>query len=269
MVQEQERFILNSLKVRNAKKKFFLILLLSLIFFSCKASSRYYKEKLSTHKELAKLFIKENKNTEALRELELAKKTNKCDPEIYNLFGLVYMGKQEYAKAEKNLKRAIELKPNFSGAYNNLGALMLLEKRYKKAIYYFKKALQNPYYINSYIALTNLGWTYFQLGDKKKAINILLKAMRENPRYPKVLIYLGLIHFKDNDLKTAKFYFKQALKLNKMSGEARYYLGEVFFREGNIKLAKELWQSIIYLTPHSQWANKATERIYFLERTSS
>ena len=247
----------------------FFIFFLSLLLFSCRGKKEFYFEKAASHKELAKIYIKENRYTEALNELELAKKADKCDPEIYNLFGLAYMGKYEYSKAEKNLKEAIKLDPSFSEAYNNLGSLKMLQKKYKEAIKYFNKALENPYYVNSFIARTNLGWAYYQLGDKKKAISILLEALKTNPRYSKTLIYLGLIYFNEGDLNLAKFYFRQALNINKISGEARYYLGEIYFREGDIKKAKELWKSIIYLSPDSKWARKATERLFLLEKVSS
>jgi len=247
------------------------LLALGLILISlwgCSTSPSFDKQEVQVHKNLAEVFIQNNQYTRALNELKLALAQNPCDPEIYNLLGLAYMGKYEYAKAEECFRKAIALKKNFSEAYTNLGALMMLEHKYTLAIKYFKDALKNPCYLNSYIALTNLGWAYFKLGETKKAIDALLTAYRQNPRYPRVLIYLGLIHMEKGNLKFAEFYFKQALKLNDTSGEARYYLAEVLFRQGKKSLAKKLWQSIIFLDPDSKWANKATARLYLLERTS-
>jgi type IV pilus assembly protein PilF len=94
----------------------------------------------------------------------------------------------------------------------------------------------------------------------------LIEAFRENPRYPKAVIYLGYVYLNENDLTSAKFYFKKALGIDKYSSEARFYLGEIAFREGDFKLAKELWNSIVLLEPNSEWANKASERLYLLER---
>ncbi len=248
---------------------FFIFLFSVSILFSCGAQKEYYLKNAAIHKELAQIYIKENRYTDALAELKMAKSADKCDPEIYNLFGLAYMGEHEYLKAEKNLKKAIKLDPGFSEAYNNLGSLKMLEGKYREAIKYFNKALENPYYVNSFIARTNLGWAYYQLGEKDKAISTLFTVLKENFRYSKALVYLGLIYFKEGNLKSAEFYFRQALKQNKFSGEARYYLGEIFFRRGDIKKAKELWKSIIYLAPESEWANKATQRLFFLKNTSN
>lgn len=247
-------------------RKFLLLIILFPFLLSCRAEKEFYSEKASSHKELAKIYIKNNQYTSALKELEYAKIADPCDPEIYSLFGVVYMEKKEYSKAEENLKEALRLDPNYSEAYNNLGSLRMLQGRYKEAIEFLNKALENPYYLNSFIARTNLGWSYYQLGDKEKAISTLIEALKENPRYPKALVYLGLIYLNSEDLSSAEFYFLQALKLDKTSGEARYYLGEIYFRKGDIEKAKELWQSIIYLNPESEWANKATQRIYLLKK---
>ncbi|QER41409.1 tetratricopeptide repeat protein [Thermodesulfobacterium sp. TA1] len=272
-----------------------------LVLGGCRASPQYFEQKISSHKEIAQTFIQERRYTEALKELELAEKSSqcdicsirrnlqllenattqgtieelkkalqnerkKCDPEVYNLLGLAYMGKNDYEKAKQAFKDAIAIKPDYAEAYNNLGSLMILQQNYTKAIEYLEIAIQNPYYVNAYMAKTNLGWAYYLAGQKEKGINTLLEAFRENPRYPKSLVYLGYVYLNENDLSAAKFYYKKALDVDKYSSEARFYLGEINFREGNLKLAKELWQSIIWLDPDSPWANKAAERLYFLER---
>jgi len=238
----------------------------SFLFFACGPSSKYIQNKTYSHKEIAKLYIQDNRYTEALRELELAEKTDKCDPEIYNLFGLVYMAKKEYSKAEWYFKKALEINSDYAEAYNNLGSLKMLEGRYSEAVIYFKKALANPLYLHSYIAKTNLGWAYYKLHEKKKAINTLLEALKENFRYYRALVRLGLIYMDEGNLDMAEFYLKRAVKAERSAGEPRYYLAEVFFRKKDYKTAKALWKSVIELDPDSEWANLASERLFFLER---
>ncbi|MCS7279905.1 MAG: tetratricopeptide repeat protein [Thermodesulfobacteriaceae bacterium] len=250
--------------------KYRLILFLLVIFlFSCKADPKFYSHKTSSHKELAQLYLKDGRYTEALQELELAKKTDKCDAEVYNLLGIVYMAKKDYEKAEEYFKEALKINPSFSEAYNNYGSLKLSQGKYQEAITYFEKALSNPLYLNSHIAKANIGWAYHKLGDKEKAISYLISAIKDNPQYTKSLIYLGLLYLEDGNLDLAGFYLKRALRIDRNSGEARYYLGEVFFRKGQLDLAKELWQSIVFLAPDSEWAHQAEEKVYLVERIIS
>jgi len=243
---------------------FFLVVLIS-----CKAEPQFYARKALSHREVAKLYLEEGRYAEALKELELAKATDKCDAETYNLFGLVYMGRKEYEKAEDSFKEALKLDPTLSEAYTNLGSLKMLEGKYQEAIFYLEKALQNPLYLNSHIALTNIGWSYYQLGDKEKALNYLQRALNERARFGKALIYMGLIYLNDGDTNSAEFYFKRVLKADRSSLEARYYLGEVFLKKGKLELAKEIWESIIQIAPESQWATLAEQKIYLIQRIKS
>ncbi len=248
------------------KNKAILLASCMFLLFACSPSPQYIQDKTLTHKEIAKIYIQNNRYTEALRELELAEKTDKCDAEIYNLLGLVYMAKKEYPKAERYFKKALKLRPDYSEAYNNLGSLKMLEGRYIEAISYFKKALSNPLYLHAYIAKTNLGWAYYKLHEKKKAINTLLDALKENFRYYRALVRLGLIYMDDGNLDMAEFYLKRAVKANRSAAEPRYYLAEVFFKKKNYETAKALWKSVIELNPDSEWANLASERLFFLEK---
>lgn len=269
---------------------FLATLTAGLFIISCQAQPRYYQEKLYSHKEVAKLYIAEGRYADALRELELAKKTllrpqlcvpgsksledslekwrEACDPEVYNLFGIVYMARKDYAKAEDYFKSSLSIDPNYSEAYTNLGALRMQQERYLEAISYFERALSNPLYTARHIALANMGWSYYKLRDKEKAMEILTQAIKENPRATKPLIYIALIYLDESDLDSAEFYLKRVLKNERSSLEARYYLGEVFFLKGKYDLAKEIWESITQIAPESDWANLAEDKLYFLKRIS-
>ncbi len=250
--------------------KRFLIYSFCLAFIiSCKAQPQYYQEKLASHKEVARLYIAENRYNEALRELELARQTLPCDAETFTLLGTVYMALREYNKAEEALLEALRRDPKYSEALTNLGSLRMLQGRYQEAIQYFERALENPLYLNAYIARTNLGWSYYQLGDKERALNTLYTALRENAFATKALIYIALIHLNEGDFDSAEFYLRRVLKSDRANAEARFYLGEIFFRQGKVDLAREVWNSVIQLNPGSEWSNLAEDRIFLLKRIQS
>lgn len=246
--------------------KVILLFSFTTLLISCIAQQQYYIDKTTSHKEVARLYIAEGRYTDALKELELAKKTIECDAETFNLLATVYMAKKDFSKAEEALDEALRRNPNYSEAYTNYGTLRMLQGRYQEAIHYFEKALANPLYLNAHLAYTNMGWAYYQLGDKEKALNSLFSALKENARATKSLIYIALIHLNEGDLTSAEFYLKRVLKTDRGSAEARYHLGEVFLRQGRHELAKEIWESVVQLNPGSEWGNLAEDRLYLLKR---
>ncbi len=242
----------------------------------CYPHQEYRESKLTFHKEVAKIHLAEGRFQDALKELQrgMGEKScdlesqlfYKCDPEVYNLMGVIYLNLKDWKKAEESLSRALKIDPNFSEAYNNLGLLFLLQGKYQTAISYFEKAIANPLYTNAHSAKTNMAQAYYLLGDKEKALEILIGLLREKSDYPDALLKLGEIYLNERDLNSAEFYFKQALKLDRNLAEARYYLGEVFLLQGRTELAREIWESLLLTQPNSPWSNKARERIFFLER---
>ncbi len=248
------------------KKLWTLLFLFPFILIACSPSPEYMKEDLSSGKKVVRIYLNSGDYAMALREIKSLIKEYPHDAELYNLAGIIYLEKREYRNAKQCFFKAIELNHNYSEAWNNLGSVYMFEGNYTAAIKCFKKALENPFYPKSYIPRTNLAWAYYQLGQKEKAINLLIETLRQNFQYPEALIKLGLIYLKNNKLELAKFYLKRAVKSNPSSAEARYYLGEVFLKEGKYELAEKVWNSVTVLFPQSEWASLAAEKVFLVRK---
>ncbi len=250
-------------------KRFFVLGVLLLMIAACGPSTTYHEQASGMHKELAYVYLKDGRYPEALREALLAKNERPKDPEVYNLLGLIYMGRKEYGKAESQFQEALRLDPKYSEALNNLGALALLKGDYDRAIRYFEEALKNPLYLNPFMALTNLGWAWHKKGNDEKALAYLEQALKLNPRYAKAYYYAGLIAFGQGRWDEAKLNFRRAVRFDHSDMASRYWLGEVYFRLGEIEKARRLWESVTQLAPESEWALKAEEKLLLLENLSS
>jgi len=250
-------------------RRFLLPALLLIVVASCGPSVTYHERAAGMHKELAYVYLKDGRYPEALREALLARAERPRDPEVYNILGLIYMGRRDYAKARAQFEEALRLDPKYSEALNNLGALALLQGDYDTAISYFEKALDNPLYVNPFMALTNLGWAWHKKGDDEKALSYLEKALKLNPRYAKAYYYAGLIAFGQGRWDEAKLNFRRAVRFDHADMASRFWLGEVYFRLGEVEKARHLWQSVTQLAPESEWALKAEEKLLLLENLSN
>jgi len=110
-------------------------------------------------------------------------------PEKYMQAGFIHFQKQEYDQAIANFQKAVELQPRAAAAYNMLGMayrfkatqLGVPELRAKE-VASFEKALEiDP---NFWVAMINLGTTYYGQGEKGKAAALFKKALALNPQHP-------------------------------------------------------------------------------------
>ncbi len=103
--------------------------------------------------------------------------------------GVAHFQKQEYDLAIQSYEQAIKLEPKNAVAYNLLG--MAYRFKYNqtanpemraKEIAAFQKSIEiNP---NYWVAMINLGATYYYQGDKAKAAPLFKKALILNPDNP-------------------------------------------------------------------------------------
>jgi tetratricopeptide (TPR) repeat protein len=103
--------------------------------------------------------------------------------------GAGLMQKKQYDKAIATFKQAIKAEPKSAVTYNLLG--MAYRFKYNQVrsqdlknqeIAAFKKAIEiDP---NYWVALINLGATYYYLGEKAKAAPLFKKALSLNPNHP-------------------------------------------------------------------------------------
>ena len=77
---------------------------------------------------------------------------------------------QIYDEAKFNFKKAIELKPDYAEAYNNLGNVHKALEEDDQALKYYKKSVQlNPH---NYETLNNLGIELINLKNRRSKKNI-------------------------------------------------------------------------------------------------
>ena len=117
----------------------------------------------------------------------------------------------------------------------NLGTLFTDEGKYEVALDYLKGAyqffLEHEYLHLQIISLNNIGFTYLNLKDYRKAEEYLLKSIKINTEYSSALAFsylnLGSCYNEERNYSLSKKYLKQALSIAEKNN-LEYLLLEIY-----------------------------------------
>jgi len=185
---------------------------------------------------------KSGNTPQAIEQLQQAIKRDPNLAEAHNALGLLYhisLGRPELAEPEYLM--ALDLKPEFSEASNNLGALYLSLNRWSEAEQRFRKALSNVLYATPHLARGNLGWALFKQGKTKEAIAEIKSAVLTQPKFCQGYRSLGLIHLEIHDSAAAVEDFSRFATACPEEPEAFWKLGDAKLRAGDVDGAKLAW----------------------------
>jgi Tfp pilus assembly protein PilF len=236
----------------------------------CAADKENRRRESQASYQLALAFLNEGRPAPALKELHKAATLAPDDPEIQNALGLAYWARREFALAEEALKRAVELKADYSEAWNNLGALYLDEGRYGDAVTVLEQALANVFYGTQERALTNLGYALFKTGRLSDAEQRLRQALEINAVFPLAHKFLGMLLQSQDRHEEALVEFDLAARsfpvnaLGQLSDVHRAR-GVSFFELGDRAAAKAAFEESWRLGPRTESGQAAKNYLKFLE----
>ncbi len=147
------------------------------------------------------------------RAIELAGEPEKKQWGLYYARGIAYERTKQWAKAEPDFKKALELDPEQGAVLNYLGYSWLDQNmNIPEAFDLIKKAVRlkpNDGYI-----IDSLGWGYYIQKDYDQAVKHLDKAVELRPEDPTLNDHLGDVYWRLGRKLEAEFQWNQALTLN-------------------------------------------------------
>jgi cytochrome c-type biogenesis protein CcmH/NrfG len=153
---------------------------------------------------------------EALYKEVLAKNPGKPEVVWTNL-GLLYTQKKDAAAAEEAFKKAIELKPDFAGAYSGLANLLITSGKGPQAAAALTKA-STDFPDDPKIQFV-YAWTLFSSGQALEAEAVFKKVETLDPQNAEVFYYLGSIAVGQNKIPEAITDLEKYLSLNPVNAQ--------------------------------------------------
>ncbi len=157
-----------------------------------------------------KYYEKSGQYRKAVSDFQKAVQLNPQDSQVYNDLGWGYFILKKYKQALSNLRRSIELTPGEAQAYNRLGLVYADRKDLTNAVGMFHKAIQaNPRYASAY---NNLAWTYYEKGKAQEGLPFVEKALELDGDNGVILDTRAHIYEAMGKYKEAHRDFQKALK---------------------------------------------------------
>jgi serine/threonine protein kinase/Flp pilus assembly protein TadD len=184
---------------------------------------------------------------EAKKALEQALKIDHELPEALTLSGAIKL-RFEYnlPGSESDIKKALELNPNYGLAHLVLAHILLSRGQMDKAIEEASTALELD--LLSLRAQMNFAWNLYQAGRYDDALKQCKKSLELDPEYPITLGILGLCDVQKSLFQEAIDTLQKAVAFSGNSTELLSYLAYAYVMAGNLEKAHEILRELDLLS---------------------
>ncbi len=180
---------------------------------------------------------------------QFSEKIDPKDPSSHNNLAIVFFNRGLVEEAIQELKKAIEINPDFKIAQRNL---IIILKRTGKIEDYIEKPLrevtQNPTNIEARLKLAE---SYYHIGKLMESAIEYKNILVNDPSNLKALKGLGITKKKMGLLQEALATFKKAIKLYSKDEEILRNMGEIYYNMGLYEMAIKYLKNSIKINPDS------------------
>jgi Flp pilus assembly protein TadD len=148
------------------------------------------------HRGAKKILIKanlyQNKWDQAQLLAENLLKSEKNDPSVYNLLGVVFSLKGDFTRARSHWHKGLTLNPNHVSLNLNMAALYLQTKHYEQAQRHLQNSLK--YNDKAWDAMTGNAIVMASKGQNEESKSQLESVLSDHPKSSLALYHLAVLH---------------------------------------------------------------------------
>ena len=260
----------------------------------CASRIRRDPEQSQIRYQLATGYFRDQRVEAAIEELQKALQADPENADAYNMLGLIalrqghdYVAQLESAsclkgmdaeavraeaqvkfkEASKNLYKAVELRPEFPEAWNNLSVAECQLQSWDEAILAAESALKYATYATPEMARANLGWAYYQKKDFQRAWKELHEAVSRAPGFCVARYRLAKVYVDRGEIDQAADALAPVISDVKRCPiqEAQLLGGLLNERKRETAAARELFQRCVDMAPRSCIADECRRYAKLIE----
>lgn len=215
------------------------------------------------HFLLGYVLFREQKPKESLAEFTVGAKYRRPKADELKAVASDYVLLGDYADADKWFSEVTAESPSDAEAWYLLGRAKYSESRYNEAIPSFQHALQlRPRYVE---AENNLGLSWRELNEKEKARAAFQNASEwqgDHPSDPQPFLNLGTLLADENKLDDALSYLNRAAALTPGNPKIHDELAHVYEAQNDLPKAQNELEKAIVIAPNVSELHFKLGRIY-------
>jgi len=164
-----------------------------------------------------------------------------------------FLKADDFAGAERQCRKALELNPKNATVHSTLGVALARQGKLDEAIRHFSEAVRlEPSYADAHYSLGQAMAHQEKFDD---AIRHFSAVLRLKPDHAEAHGYLGSIMFAGGMLKQAAVHLSEAVRLDPNYADAHYNIGQVMFRQGKLDAAIRHFSQTVQLKPDDAQAH--------------
>lgn len=177
------------------------------------------EKQMQTLVDLGIGYIRNGEYSRAKDNLNRALTIDPDSPQVHNAFGLVFQLEGETKLADSHFRQATSDK-SFTRAFNNYGAFLFAQGRYREAIDQLNVAANDQFYPNRPQVYENLGVAYAQLGEMSNAEDAFIRATKLNPTQGRALLEMADIRYKQQNYVESRDYYRRYVNSSSQSARS-------------------------------------------------
>lgn len=190
--------------------------------------------------------LKRHAFTRALALADSAEARVPDGADVHFLRGRIYSEMARLDAADSAYHRTLALRPDYEGAWNNLGNNAVRRQEYRRAIALYHNELKDG---PAPVPWRGIGRAYIELGRVDSARQAFAQALAADSSYAVAHQDLAQLFEDEGDFERALRHAKQALELDPESNHARYVVGSLLVKTGQTEEALPYLEAVAEAWP--------------------